>query len=363
MNQILIPQYPQDITPEWLTAVLRRSGKLSRSAEVRAIALSDPGREASYAGYVVRLQVAYSPEDTAAPRSMIAKLPAPEWSIRFLFRTIYRNEAYFYRQLAGDIPIPVPECYAALLNRRRTRSMLLLEDLSAFAATGDHDTGCTLDEAGLALRRLAELHAAWWENPALQTTEWLGRYQVDSRQNWLIYVGAWLPFQYRLRHITPPGTLGLFRNLWRFHAQLKQMEKDRPRTLQHGDFRLANLAFTGDDVYAFDWQVIRSGPPLFDVAWFMLTSLTIEQRRSAEPALLETYHRALGNSGVDCYSIEELMDDFRLALLLTIPQIMVIGGFLRMDPERESTMATLMNRFEAARVDHALDQVARGQPR
>lgn len=357
MQRIPIPQHPQAITAEWLTPVLRRSNVLSSNAEVRHVSTSDPGREASYAGFVSRLILDYSPQGIDAPRTMILKLPAPERIIRTLFQSIYRNEALFYRRIASEVPIPVPACYAALLNRRRTRSLLLLEDLARFATPGDHDVGCTVEQAKIALARLARLHAAWWEDTSLDAHPWLGHYQVDSRKNWMIYAGAWGPFQYRLRHISPTATLQFFRNLWRFREQLLHLSDGRPRTLQHGDFRLANLAFTDDDVYAFDWQVIRVGPPLFDVAWFMLTSLTVEQRRSAEAALLRAYHVALVGSGVIGYSFAEMIEDYRLAFLLAIPHIMVIGAFLRIDPGREAMLGTLLERFDAARADHDLEQL------
>lgn len=333
---------------------------LTESSRVARVLLSDPGQEASYAGFVSRLTLHYEPAGTSLPHTMILKLPASERPIRELFRTLYRNEALFYRRIAGEAGIPVPTCYAALLNRRRTRSLLLLEDLSRFAIPGDHDTGCTIDQAEIALRRLAGFHATWWEHPSLREIDWLGHYRVNSLKNWAIYGGAWGPFNYRLRHITPPATLHLFRHLWRFRDSLKRLETGRPLSLQHGDYRLANLAFTRDDVYAFDWQVIRVGHPLFDVAWFMLTSLTVRQRRGAEASLLRAYHVSLIGSGVIGYTFEELINDYRLALLMTIPQIMVIGAFLRVNPARLVELGTLLQRFDAAREDHALDALARG---
>jgi thiamine kinase-like enzyme len=357
MDRIPIPDYPGDITPEWLTRVLQRSGAITGDTQVRCLSFSDPGRESSYAGYVSRLTLEYDREINAGPRTMIAKLPAPERLIRLLFRSIYRNETLFYRQLADSVRIPVPACYAALINRRRTRSFLLLEDLSDIATPGDHETGCTTNQASLALTRLANLHAAWWNSPSLDEISWLGRYEVNSRKNWLIYAGAWGPFQYRLRHVTPPATLRLYRSLWRSRETLQRLEAGRPRTLQHGDFRLANLAFGSDEVYAFDWQVIRSGPPLFDVAWFMITSLTIEQRRLAEETLLSTYHCALADAGVTDFTMEDLLADYRLALLMTIPQIMVIGAFLRIDERREAELKKLLQRFDALRVDHQLEHL------
>ena len=361
MARIPIPQSPQEITPNWLTRILRRSGVVPDNVDVVHVSTSDPGREASYAGFVARLTLTYNPPSTRLPPTIIAKLPAPERLIRTLFQSIYRNEALFYRHIAGNVPIPVPACYAALLNRRGTRSLLLLEDLTPIATPGDHDTGCRIDQADIALRRLAQMHADWWEHPDLDRLGWLSQYQVNSRKNWLIYAGSWLPFRYRLGQVTPRRTLRVFSNLWRYRAHLQELESGRPRSLQHGDFRLANLAFSSDDVYVFDWQVIRAGPPLFDVAWFMLTSLTVDQRRADEMTLLRAYHVSLVGSGVTGYAFEEMVEDYRFALLLTIPQIMVIGAFLRIDPARRVMLGELLLRFDAACEDHDLERVAAGR--
>jgi thiamine kinase-like enzyme len=358
MYRIPIPQYPNEITPDWLTEVLQRSSVIEEGIRVRDVQLSDPGREASYAGFVSRLTVEYDGSTGAGPDTMIAKLPAPEWMIRRLFRPLYRNEALFYRKLASTTPFPTPRCYAALLNRKQTRSLLLLEDLQPFASPGDHDDGCTIEQAQLALTRLAESHSPWWDSLRSSEMDWLSRYRFNSRQNWMIYAGALGPFLYRLRHVTPPHTLDLVQSLWRYRNELQRQEAGRPQSLQHGDFRLANLAFSDDDVYAFDWQVVRKGPPLFDVAWFMVTSLTIEQRRSAEADLLQDYHSALCESGVQHYPMDELMGDYRLSLIMTIPQMMVIGAFLRLDERREAELQKLLQRFDAAREDHDLEWVA-----
>ncbi len=358
MTRITIPQHPDEISPEWLTHLFHRNQIIPGDVEVLSIDRSDPGRKASYAGFVSRLKISYSSENAPGPETMIAKFPAPELTIRRLFRLLYRNEAMFYRHLADETPIRVPTCYASLINRKRTRSLLLLEDLSPFASLPTHTDGCSTEQARIALVRLAQFHARWWQDPEISNEHsWLGRYQVNSTQNWMIYAAAWLPFQYRVRHITPEPTLQLFRSLWRYRDNLLKLDANRPQTIHHGDFRLANLAFTPDDAVVFDWQVVRIGPPMFDVAYFMFTSLSIEQRRSAEQDLLSAYHATLLENGVT-YSMDELMQDYRTGLLMTIPQSMVIGAFLRLDEEREVEIQQMLEQFDALREDHELEKFA-----
>ena len=84
----------------------------------------------------------------------------------------------------------------------------------------------------------------------------------------------------------------------------------------HGDYRLDNLMFStteDDDVVAVDWQTMIVGPPTRDVAYFLGTSLDVDDRRAAEEQLVASYHRALVARGVDGYDAERCFDDYRVA--------------------------------------------------
>ena len=48
----------------------------------------------------------------------------------------------------------------------------------------------------------------------------------------------------------------------------------------HGDYRLDNLMFPehGDGVVAVDWQTLAIGPPGRDLAYFLATSVLVDDR-------------------------------------------------------------------------------------
>ena len=95
----------------------------------------------------------------------------------------------------------------------------------------------------------------------------------------------------------------------------------------HGDYRLDNLMFStteDDDVVAVDWQTMIVGPPTRDVAYFLGTSLDVDDRRAAEEQLVASYHRALVARGVDGYDADRCFDDYRVGQLQG-PMITVIG--------------------------------------
>jgi hypothetical protein len=90
-----------------------------------------------------------------------------------------------------------------------------------------------------------------------------------------------------------------------------------PLSLLHGDYRLDNLMFgpDADDVVAIDWQTLTVGPPGRDLAYFLGTSLAVEQRRAEEPELVGVYHAALVERGVRDYSLPDCQLDYRVGQL------------------------------------------------
>ena len=79
------------------------------------------------------------------------------------------------------------------------------------------------------------------------------------------------------------------------------------------DFRLDNMRISGDDLMLFDWGECSLAAPGFDLAYFLITSLTTRNRRTWEETLLDTYHRVLAANGIQ-YRRGELFNSYRLAV-------------------------------------------------
>jgi len=98
------------------------------------------------------------------------------------------------------------------------------------------------------------------------------------------------------------------------------------QSLVHGDYRLDNLMFPehGDGVVAVDWQTLAIGPPGRDLAYFLATSVLVDDRREHESALVAEYLDELRRHGVQDYSFEQCFADYRLGVLQG-PMITMIG--------------------------------------
>ncbi len=357
-----LPGSVQELSAAWIQRVFHERGVINAEDTIREIELEDPGKEASYAGSLARVRITYARPIPDAPETIIAKFPASERLMRRVLAPVYRSEIRFYQHLAAQSALPAPRCYAAM--EQRGNSVLLLEDLAGVATLGDQELGCSDEAAFQVIEGAARLHACWWNGRGLEAQRWLSNYGVHRKKNWLIYAGSLLPYEVRVGRITPPATGHLMRTLWRYRSILHTYLEHQPVALHHGDLRLANLAFTESDVIAFDWQTVRIGLPYFDVAWFFWTSLDVTQRRRIESELLGAYHRALVGAGITDQTLEQVWLGVRLGMILCVPQIMVIGAFLRMDPERREFIRTMLERFEAAveeyRVQALLDSSAPG---
>ena len=91
-----------------------------------------------------------------------------------------------------------------------------------------------------------------------------------------------------------------------------------PQTLIHRDFQLDNLVFGGPNGGAtfavLDWQLASCGRK-WDAAYFLSENLTEEARRAVGTDLLRPYWQALTEHGVQGYTFDHCLLDYRYCLL------------------------------------------------
>lgn len=174
---------------------------------------------------------------------------------------MFENELRFYREIAPEVGIRVPECYEA--TRTDDGFRLVLEDLSGWQEGGD--------PAELA-RVLAQLHRQW-EAKAEQRWPWLRRAGKAADAIGELYDRCWAGILKR-QDVTP-----VVRDLGqRFVAKVAEIERDEPdigrRTLIQGDASLRNARTSPDGVVAFlDWEDVRSSGGSIDLTWLLVSSV------------------------------------------------------------------------------------------
>jgi aminoglycoside phosphotransferase (APT) family kinase protein len=82
-------------------------------------------------------------------------------------------------------------------------------------------------------------------------------------------------------------------------------------TLLHGDPHLGNLFFDGDTPGFLDWQVVRRGHGLRDVAYVLILSVETGMRRAHQQDLLRAYVRELASAGGPALAFDDAFLRFR----------------------------------------------------
>jgi Phosphotransferase enzyme family len=299
------------VTPAWLTAILRDAGTIASERHVTAVRMETIGT--GTVGCVARAHVDY---DAPAPPSFIVKLGSPDAGSRQIGREmgLYETEVRFYQEYAPRLrSAAIPRIHWANIDPPTGRFTLVLDDLSAHSEAGDMIAGCTLEQAKLALGVLPGFQVPFWDDPELQTRPWLGADRTDSV---LSPVAASVePFLARFGDRLGPEHVEIVRRMGPKAAMYRERVWKSPFVIAHTDYRLDNMMFGRDrgapPISVIDWQAARMGPPLLDPAIFLATCMRTEQRREHERGLLRAYHDGLMAAGVRGFSFEDCLESYR----------------------------------------------------
>ena len=334
-----IPRYPQDVTSQWLSAVLSARGEPVQVASVDVVPVGTGQTGATY-----RVVARYVDDPGGLPGSFVIKLPAGDDAVRDRVVLGYRSECAFYQDVAERVKIPIPECFHCEITDDATQYALLLADRSP-AVQGDQLAGCGESQARLAVTALAGLHAPTWCDERWLTFPGLAMTQLDEAgakgmgdiarmcaEQTVDRLGAQLgeadcaTLTAALDLITPwvSAPLGRF-------------------ALIHGDYRLDNMLFNpaGDQIAVVDWQTLGVGLAARDLAFFTGTSLAPELRKAIEADLVTDYHNALLGHGVTGYDRETCWQDYRFGAL-QVPLICALGLVFASGTDRGDDMFVTM---------------------
>ena len=242
-----------------------------------------------------RITLDWVARPAGAPESLVAKCPSPTMAaVRMM--NLYEREVRWYRELAGTSTVRVPVCHHAEIDADGDRFALLLEDCAP-GRPGDQLAGADLPAIRAALDEAARLHAPFVGQPP---PDWL-RFDAELAALRSGVLGQfWPTFRDRYRGRLAPEVLELGDA---YVARVTASEEPEPEltTFVHGDFRIDNMLFGLPEGRAviLDWQTVRPGHPLSDVAYLIGTSIADPSvRKAEETGLVEGYCRRMGELGV-----------------------------------------------------------------
>lgn len=329
----LIPLLRQDVSADFLTRALSEIGLLQNqtilNVDARVI-----GEGAGFMGEVVDIQLTLSPEAGAAPRAVIVKIPTALKNRR-VGQTlgVYEREIRFYRELQPELAIRTPRHYFSAMDVTRDPAdviklfrllskmplwlirlliplsnwlngrtllhyILVIEHLGEYRAA-DQVSGCSPNDAKMALRTMAKMHAQFWNSNRFHEFPWLIPLEYAAKPVQMLFLDAVDDFKAENSHLGPT-VMALLDWLKKHYFELVAAMATRPKTLLHGDFRLDNLCFDdqADEAILFDWQTVAIGSNGSDLAYFLSAAVDTDAGDDPTEDLLAFYRTELASHGV-----------------------------------------------------------------
>lgn len=268
------------------------------------------------------------------PQTVFVKLTAQTAATRLMgeLGRLGHTEVRFYRQLAPELT-GLPKAYGAAFDGWTGRYLLVLEDLPA-ADCQFPDTlhPLSVDQAGLIVGLLARLHATFWGLPADGAAP-LGWLYTPSGDTTSMLTGALMKTSIkRLAGRTDiPVEQGRF--ITENYRAVAALIDTPPHTVMHGDAHPGNVYFRDGKPGLLDWQAVRRGHPSRELAYTLVTSLTPQDRRSAQRELLDDYCRALAAAGGPQLDGDELWLRYRRAAMYAYVAALITAGMGGMQAE------------------------------
>ena len=335
---------PADVTPEWLASVL--------GGQVGGVEIERIGD--GLVGLNVRAVLTNAAD--GLPDSVVLKLPSLDETSRatgILLRN-YEREVKFYTQLADTVDIRVPYCHYADWNEDTGDFVLVLEDMAP-AEQGNQVTGCSLSEAQSAVRELAKLHGPRWDDDSLDEIDWLARRTGpdDGKDLAGLWAVMFPGFEETYSPYLTDGALELARAFGPVVADWL-VNRERPWTITHGDFRLDNMLFgttPGDPpLTTVDWQTPAHGPPIADLSYFCGAGLVPDERRRHEQSLIDLYVKGLAAYHVEVDS-KWLWSQYRREAFAGVVMAVIASQIVGKSERSEAMFAAMATRH----LQHALD--------
>jgi hypothetical protein len=343
------------VTPDWLSARLQDAGHANARVEHVTVERIGTGQAAACA----RLTIGYADAAPDAPRTLIAKFPSDDELSRRSCAAmgIYRREVEFYRDVAPRLTMTLPRCYFLDVDAPGEQFLILMEDLAP-ATAGDQLTGCTPDVVRAAVLELVGLQAPTWCDAEL------GRRFMEPANGFFsdmhgLYNQMLSPFVERFRALVDPDELEIIKALGQARNAPLFQPVGRPFCLEHRDYRPDNLMIDTSGpaprVITVDWQGMRTGRPLNDVALCLAGSLEPATRRTVERDILHDYHAALVNAGVADFDFEQCWTEYRRAAFAGFGLTVVAAMTVVQTPRGDRMFAAMAHRYAR----HALEVNAR----
>ncbi|KAK4446097.1 hypothetical protein QBC34DRAFT_411944 [Podospora aff. communis PSN243] len=303
-----LPVIVEEVTPAWFTKIFGRPVKNAELVE----AIHGTASKLLY-------ELTYEDEKdaTSLPTRVCVKggfNPALT-KLHPALNAVYRREAEFFYHIAPSVPMRLPAAWYCGSDTVTGQGIVVLEDLKAKGCTfGEPVEAWPVERVRAGVEELAILHAkTWgakeedypWLKEGLSLREVILSMTVESEWAKRFFDEAAKPPSVPDHMTDRLRMVRAFKTLW------KTTNPDHI-VVAHGDTHIGNTFITAAGEPGFlDWQGLHRNSFLHDVTYFIVGSLTIEDRRASEVELFEHYLAALHKAGGPKFEREAIWDEYR----------------------------------------------------
>ncbi len=364
MSKNEMPLTVDELSLDWLQRVLADS---LGGARLSAFTPTVIGVGEGFMGQLARVALNYEGESGDAPASIITKFAAARQDTRDMAgeRNLYKREIGFYRDIGNKVGVPIADCLYMEFHEDTNHFVLILEDLAP-GEPSDQVIGTDRETSREVIEQFAKLHAKWWNSEELEKLDWAKWTITETpmEQAYEMYELSW-------QEVEETGKFDAYPELKRLMPLLPALFKFDPAppypfSLTHGDLRSDNIikpSEQGGRFAVIDWQLCGMGDPINDIVYWMVMSLSVEERRATQDELLKLYHSRLVEYGVKGYSYRKFINAFRTNLVVV--QLMFSMSMESIDRSSDRAQALFhqfYTRLDAALVDWEVEKTLKALP-
>ncbi len=335
LPQPLIVSHPRQLTRQWAQHLLQQHDPNIQVKKVKLTSV-DVGTTTR-----IRLHVDHTGPASLANKWFI-KIPSLSWRAKVItaLPRLLHTETRFYTELAQHSPINKPTALSAG-SRFGQGSTLVLNDITEYGARpGQAHEHLSPHQARLMIEQLAALHARFWNKPGHQSgLNWLAGpvRKLEDLLGTALAVplmkrGLKLAAELVPKHLHHPA-LQYARNrrqAMRFLTQGKQ-------TIVHHDCHPGNLFWHDKKPGLLDWQMVRSGEGISDIAYLLATALQPKTRQAEEKSLIKHYNNCLRKHGIYDFNDPFIYQRYQAHLCYPLEAMLVtlaVGGMMELSANK-----------------------------
>jgi hypothetical protein len=222
-------------------------------------------------------------------------------------------ESDFYGKLAARLPVRVPDCVAAVIDRSAPMAVFIMRDL---IGQGAHFCSAlepfTPDDAAQSLEQLSRLHTGRID---LDDYPWIGRRVAQFARGELMSLATLQGLLDGPRGESLPARTKNAALLMKALGELALRDERLPAVLVHGDSHAGNIFRTAEGPGLIDWQVLQRGGWALDVAYHIAAVLPVDVAEANERALLDHYLDTIRGFGGQVPDEEEAWTQYQTSVV------------------------------------------------